>query len=403
MRIPLLPIIVALIIGVIIDFYISRRIPASLHICGKRGLKGRTLLWGIGIFFYTLLLLVIALPARRTGGSNLHAVLWILYTYITVYLSKFIYVIFDLLGSIPRLWKHSRVQWPGICGIVCGIAVFLLAWWGALINRYNIDVRHVTVEIEGLPVAFDGLTIAQLSDIHTGTYGSDTTFLAKVVDRVNSLNPDVIFFTGDIVNHRAGELLPHTGTLGRLHAPYGVYSVLGNHDYGDYAQWPDEYAKLNDRELLYSLEHAMGWHLLRNNTAWLRAGSDSLAVIGVENIGEPPFSVYGDLKASYPGKLNDQVSKILLSHNPMHWLHDIADDKEHNIALTLSGHTHAMQIELGGISPAALRYPVWGGLYTDTLGRDLYVNIGIGTVGTPMRIGATPEITLITLTAAKGK
>ncbi len=403
MRIPLLPIFVALIIGVLIDFYINRRIKAQTRLCGKRGPKIRSILWGVNIFLYTLLLLVIAMPSRRTGGSNLLVVLWILYIFITVYLSKLIYVIFDLLGSVPRIWKHRRLRWPCICGIVLGIAVFMLAWWGALINRFNIDVRNVTVEVEGLPESFDGLTIAQLSDIHTGTYGSDTTFLARVVDKVNSLNPDIIFFTGDIVNHRAGELLPHTATLGRLNAPKGVYSVLGNHDYGDYAQWPDEYAKLNDRELLYSLEKSMGWNLLRNNTAWLTAGNDSLAIIGVENIGEPPFNVYGDLEASYPGQLSDDITKILLSHNPMHWLNDIADKASQNIALTLSGHTHAMQIELGGVSPAALRYPVWGGLYTDSLGRDLYVNIGIGTVGTPMRIGATPEITLITLTAAKGK
>ena len=128
---------------------------------------------------------------------------------------------------------------------------------------------------------------------------------------------------------------------------------------------------------------------------------DSVALIGVENIGEPPFSVYGDLEKSYPGRLDDGQCKILLSHNPMHWVNEIADRKDKNIALTLSGHTHAMQIELFGISPATLRYKTWGGMYGDSIGNMLYVNIGIGTVGTPMRIGATPEVTVFTLKKQK--
>ena len=205
-------------------------------------------------------------------------------------------------------------------------------------------------------------------------------------------------FTGDIVNRRSNELLPHTGALSRITARDGVYSILGNHDYGDYCEWPSAKAKQDNMNLLRSLQKGMGWKLLLNETEWLRRGGDSIAIIGVENIGDPPFHTYGDLAISYPGNLGDTTTKILLSHNPMHWVNDISGHTDKNIALTLAGHTHAMQMELFGWSPAEWRYPTWGGLYTDPEGRqNLYVNIGIGAVGMPMRIGATPEITTITL------
>ena len=153
--------------------------------------------------------------------------------------------------------------------------------------------------------------------------------------------------------------------------------------------------------LMDSLQKSMGWRLLRNEHVILRQGTDSIALIGVENVGDPPFTVYGSLNDSYPS-LGDSVTKVLLTHNPAHWTSDIADNDSINIALSLSGHTHAMQIELFGLSPAVWRYPTWGGLYADTDSRHkLYVNIGIGTVGLPMRVGATPEITVITLRPAK--
>ena len=142
----------------------------------------------------------------------------------------------------------------------------------------------------------------------------------------------------------------------------------------------------------------MGWQLLNNESRTLRRGNDSIVVIGVENIGDPPFPVYGDLDAAYPGDLDDPSFKILMSHNPAHWVEDIKDSPDKNIALTLAGHTHAMQVELFGLSPAAFRYDTWVGMYADTdSAHRLYVNIGLGEVGIPARIGATPEITQITL------
>ncbi len=204
-------------------------------------------------------------------------------------------------------------------------------------------------------------------------------------------------FTGVIVNRRTKELDPFVGTLSRIKAKDGVFSIMGNHDYGDYMEWENEADKEANIQRLFTLEQKMGWRLLHNKTAMIYRGNDSIAVIGVGNIGDRPFRIYGSLSRAYP-EIEDDVTKILLSHNPTHWLDTIKKEQKSNIALTLSGHTHAMQIAIGRVSPAALRYKAWGGLYSseDKL-RNMYVNIGIGTVGIPMRIGATPEITIITL------
>ncbi|MDE5643679.1 MAG: metallophosphoesterase [Muribaculaceae bacterium] len=222
-----------------------------------------------------------------------------------------------------------------------------------------------------------------------------------MVEKVNSLHPDMIVFTGDIVNRHSQELQPFVQTLSGLDAPYGVWSILGNHDYGDYYEWASPQDKLQDIENLCGMQSRMGWHLLRNAHADITKGADTLKLIGVENLGDPPFRNYGDLAASYPD-LSDDRFKILLSHNPAHWTADIKGNENINIPLTLSGHTHAMQMSIGhSISPAAFRYDTWGGMYADSVGHKLYVNIGMGEVGIPARIGATPEITIITLRHSK--
>ncbi len=256
-------------------------------------------------------------------------------------------------------------------------------------------------EFADLPEDFDGYKIVQFSDFHVGTYGSDTAFVSEVVDVMNGLGADAIFFTGDIVNRRTGELTPFVKPLSRLHAPDGVYSILGNHDYGDYCTWESDADKAENLEEMKSLQKEMGWELLNNSTVYLREGADSIALVGVENWGEPPFKAYGDLDKAYPNQ-SDSVFKILLTHNPMHWVERISGNDTVNIDLALSGHTHAMQMQIGGWSPSKWRYPTWGGLYGDESGaHKLYVNIGLGTVAIPARIGATPEITLITLKRAR--
>lgn len=393
MRLPLVLILPLLVLGVLVDWYIVRAVGAR---CRRRW--PRLLAVWQGTAFALGLVVLIVLPKRSGSDADLTAIMWCLYAYFSVYMPKYIFVAVDLLAKLPQLFRRKRIKTMSVAGEVLAAVVFVAMWWGALVNRYSIDIREVSFESEALPEAFDGLRAVQISDIHTGSYGTDTAYLAKVVEAVNALTPDVILFTGDIVNRHSSELEPFTGVLGRLRTPYGVYSVLGNHDYGDYYVWPSPEAKVADRRHLVELQEGMGWKMLNNATAVIHRGPDSIAIVGVENIGDPPFPVYGDLDAAYPGDLADPVFKILMSHNPAHWTADIADAPDKNIPLTLSGHTHAMQMEVLGVSPAALRYSTWGGMYSDADGsHSLYVNIGIGEVGIPARIGATPEITLFTL------
>ncbi|MDE5960280.1 MAG: metallophosphoesterase [Duncaniella sp.] len=357
-------------------------------------------LWSANALFI-LILAVICLPKRNCSNGMLMAMMWMLYTYIAFYLPKYLFVIIDLIAKIPCLFKRHRLSWLSITGTVLSVVTFVALWWGALVNRFNIDVKDVEIEIAGLPDGFDGYRIVQFSDMHVGTFGNDTTFVSTFVDRINALNPDLIVFTGDIVNSKTTELPPFVAPFSRLNAPDGVYSILGNHDYGDYSEWPSAEAKKGNLELMKKLQADMGWHLLLNETVMLRQDGDSIALIGVENIGDPPFKVYGSLSKAYP-QLSDSVSKILLTHNPAHWTDSISGNADMRVPLSLSGHTHAMQLEILGWSPAKYRYPTWGGLYNDSdKQHQLYVNIGGGTVGFPARVGATPEITLITLKKLK--
>ena len=391
MRVPLLPILIVLAIGLLADCYIYRKMRAA-------GV-GRMWCWlhVIVASIATLgILTVTVAPKKSTDDSGLSMLMWTLFAYMSVYIPKYIYLACSLLRDLLHKIFHRGFRGLAIGGGVAGGLIFCLMWWGALFNRYNIDVKEVTVEIPDLPARFNGYRIVQLSDIHTGTYGTDTTFLKKVVDQANALDPDVILFTGDIVNRHSSELEPFMATLGALAAPDGVLSIMGNHDYGDYYMWASDSLKRDDVCRVQAMQDSMGWRMLNNSHTCLRRMEDSIIIMGVENIGDPPFTVYGDLEASYPD-LSDKATKILLSHNPAHWGDSVAGHPERNIALTLSGHTHAMQMELFGLSPAAFRYKNWGGLYDDKAGHQLYVNIGLGEVGFPARIGATPEITLITL------
>ncbi len=398
MRLPIIMVVIILLLQVATDAYIffaawqrSRRLGAA---------KFQLL---ESAFFLVYIIVFLCLPKRGESDQMLQVSMWMLFFYLTVYVGKIIFVLFDLIASIPKLWGGKRVNGISIAGIVVGIIAFIAMWWGALINRYHVQVNEVTVRIEDLPQSFAGYRIAQISDLHVGTFGRDTTFINKLVEIVNAQHPDLIVFTGDIVNRRADELKPFVNSLGRLDAKDGVISILGNHDYGDYIDWPSAQDKELNMEQLMDFQLEMNWELLTNSSTIVYGEnpSDSIVVIGVENWGEPPFPAYGDLLMAYPTP-GDSAVKILLSHNPVHWLKEVEPVDSMKIDLTLSGHTHAMQVALGRVSPAALRYDNWSGLYESHDGqRPLYVNIGAGTVGVPMRIGATPEVTIFTLIPKK--
>ena len=394
MRIPLLFLITVMVLSLLVDGYIYimvrrrcvSKVPARLQLVSA-------------VLLYMALIVGVSMPRRSGDDGSLLFIMWVLFGYMTFIMPKLVFVVVDAVALLPVLWHGRRWRWLSLTGGVIAIVAFLAMWWGALVNRFRVDVREVDFEFPHLPAAFDGFKIVQISDLHVGTYGDDDRFVRKLVGVINGLHPDAVMFTGDIVNRHSSELIPFVDALSGIEAPYGVFSILGNHDYGDYADWPSEADKAADVAALCAMQESMGWKLLLNQTEFMHSGRDSIAVIGVENIGDPPFRIYGSLHKAYPA-VGDSVSKILLSHNPAHWTDSIAGHDDVNIALTLSGHTHAMHIEVAGLSPAAMRYATWGSMYGDEAGRHaLYVNIGAGTVGMPMRLGATPEITLITLKA----
>lgn len=393
MRIPILLLLITAIFSLCIDTYIYIVLKKRLRSNAPARIQLVT-----ALILYVILIVGLSLPIR-SGNSDLFVVkMWVLFGYMTFIFGKLTFVIFDLLASIPKFFGRRRIRIITFVGGCMGVVLFLAMWWGALINRFNVDLIEIELPVQSLPEEFDNYRIVQISDLHVGTFGSDTAYVSRLVKYINSLEPDAVFFTGDIVNRTSAELIPFVETLSKIESRDGVFSILGNHDYGDYFDWESDKAKVAALDSLIAMQKSMGWNLLLNEHRFIRHGGDSIAVIGVENVGDPPFKVYGDLKASYPD-LSDNVTKILLTHNPAHWQMEIADNDKANVALTLAGHTHAMQIELFGWSPAVWRYPTWGGMYKDKSGRHpLYVNIGVGTVGMPMRLGATPEVTLFTLT-----
>lgn len=392
MRIPWTPLIIFILLSVFSDAYIYRALRNRL----KNKFWCRLQTWS-AVAFYALLVCAIALPRKAGDNEMLLTVMWMLYTFLSVYIAKYIYVVIDIIAYIPCVVHRKRVKTISVIAFVVSVFTFAVMWWGALVDRFMIDVREVEIARTDIPKSFDGYRIVQISDLHTGTFGNDTAFVSRLVDKINSLSPDLVVFTGDIVNSRSYELTPHAAPLSRLRAKDGVYSIMGNHDYGDYATWDSAADKKKSVQYLKDLQSSMGWKMLNNATAYIHNGVDSIALIGVENIGDHPFPIYGSLTKAYPTP-SDSLFKVLLTHNPAHWTDSISGNKDINIPLTLSGHTHAMQMEVAGLSPAAMRYPTWGGLYADADStHQLYVNIGAGTVGFPARIGAFPEVTVLTL------
>lgn len=409
MRIPALSIIFLFIFSFIIDLIIS----FDVRQFWKK--KGLWIYWITVVFCYSLLIVALSLP-RRNAESGLSAIMWLLFTYLTIYTAKFVYVICSVIGRLIRVgFRFKGNIYPSKwIGIFLGLSLMALMWIGVGFTRHHIMVVDEDFYSKNLPESFNGYKIAQISDLHVGTWDKDTTFLKNLVDTINSLNPDLIVFTGDLVNRESDELTPFTEVLSELHAKDGVYSILGNHDYGDYVDWENPADKDKNLMQLKDYQRKMGWRMLNNESVFIHNGNDSILLIGVENWGEPPFPKYGDLNVALLsdknaiGHQNDDSYKILLSHNPEHWNQEIS--KNTNINLTLSGHTHAMQamIKIGNYkwSPAKYRYDQWGGRYTrqneNGYITELYVNTGAGAVGMPARLmSAYPEVTLLTLKKAK--
>jgi hypothetical protein len=295
--------------------------------------------------------------------------------------------------SLPTRRRFLSVMALGMAALPFGALLY-----GMYRGKYNFKVLKHVLEFDDLPDAFDGYRITQISDIHSGSFDNRSK-IEYAVNLVNEQKSDVLFFTGDLVNNQAVEMKPWKSLFSQLHAPDGVFSILGNHDYGDYVSWETEEAKKENLDALKALQKEMGFDLLLNENRFLKRGNDRLAVIGVENWGRGGFKKAGDLKKATEGVAQDDF-KILLSHDPSHWEDVVIGDEVH-YHLTLSGHTHGMQfgIEIPGLvkwSPAKWRYTYWAGVYEE-LGQKINVNRGFGFLGYPGRVGIWPEITVITL------
>jgi len=291
----------------------------------------------------------------------------------------------------------SRRQF--VSQIALGLAAIPFASfiYGIVKGKYNFKVLKYTMFFEDLPEAFDGYKITQISDIHSGSFDNKEK-VKYAVDLVNEQASNVILFTGDMVNNKAEEMIPWKDTFKRLKAEDGVFSVLGNHDYGDYVQWSSDEGKAQNLEDLKNIQKELGFDLLLNESRFLEKNNQRIALVGVENWGKG-FRKKGDLK-----KAADQIDKndfkILMSHDPSHWEAQVIDDDYH-YHLTLSGHTHGMQfgIEIPGWikwSPVKWRYKYWAGIYKEK-GQYINVNRGLGYLAFPGRVGIWPEITVIEL------
>ncbi len=297
--------------------------------------------------------------------------------------------------------KISRLKFLSYVAVTFTVIPAISFLYGMVRGAYKYRVHKVKVGSPNLPEAFEGFKIVQLSDIHSGSFMSSEP-LVKAFNIVLEQKPDIIFFTGDLVNNEAIETEPHLDLYKMLKAPYGVYSTLGNHDYGDYKQWDSAADKKANLDALKAVHEKSGWRLLMNEHVPIEKNGQKIALLGIENWGgNLRFPRYGKLENAHAGTENYPF-KILLSHDPSHWDVQVSQEKKYNdIDLTLSGHTHGMQfgIEIPGLkwSPVQYLYKHWAGLYKQD-NQYLYVNRGLGFLGYPGRLGIWPEITVIELT-----
>jgi predicted MPP superfamily phosphohydrolase len=308
-----------------------------------------------------------------------------------------------LLQNDPGMqmsWFVTRSSIYSQISLGISLLMLLIIAYGITRGKHRFKVHRSELFFPDLPEAFDGFQITQLSDIHAGSFDNREA-LRDAIDLINKQESDVLFFTGDLVNNAASEMEPWISLFSELRAPLGKFSILGNHDYGDYVSWPSPEAKQDNLRQLESVHARIGFELLRNESRKLKKNGSFIDLLGIENWGKS-FVKHGDLPKTLKGTVPGSF-KILLSHDPSHWEEEVMNGKE-RIQLTLSGHTHGMQFgfELFGFqfSPARLRYKRWAGLYEKNK-RFLYVNRGFGFLGFPGRVGIWPEITVLTLRRTK--
>ncbi len=377
---PYIIVIILLLVTVVPDLYIAHFF-----------LRGEILTLRL-LYWLPLVAIYMALVLALCGYQQE----WMLRIFIALILCtalpKLFFLLFSATGKgISYLFPPAGAV-GNVIGMMVGIVVIGIAVYGFTIGWKRVTVREVEINFPDLPVAFDGYKIVQLSDLHIGTYRYSPETLHRIVRQVNELNPDAVFFTGDIVNSSPDELEMFIKPLSEIAAKDGIYSILGNHDYCTYNRYNNPQEQAENLQKVIQQERMMGWNLLLNEHRIIRRDSDSIAIVGVENDGKPPFPALGDLPKATSG-IPEGLYKVLLSHDPTHWRRKVLPQTD--IQLTLSGHTHAMQLRFGNFSPSSWAYPEWGGLYYEGK-RVLHVSTGTGS-NVPFRWGAWPEIDVITL------
>jgi len=413
---PFLVITIFSVVILLIDVYAYRGVK-KLIVDLSKTIKRliRILFWIVPVIIIAGLILVPLLRSEINPAEFLIYFHFISGTFILFYLPKLIFIIFnfidDFLHGAIHLFsrkkkenssdqaakKITRSQFLTRIGIITAGIPFLSIAYGIAWGRFDLTLRKVKLGFKNLPKNFNGLKVVQLSDFHIGSLLNHSSFIEEAVKKVNSINPDLILFTGDFVNNVSEEMDKFLPLLRKLKSKYGNYSILGNHDYGEYVHWESEEAKDKNLDRLKQLQSNAGFDLILNDSRKIKIEDEEIELIGVENWGLPPFPQYGDLNKAQTNVNNDSF-KILMSHDPTHWDEQVLGHT--NIDLTLSGHTHGAQfgIEIPGWrwSPVNVRYKRWGGLYTEEK-QHLYVNTGLGFIGFPGRVGMPPEITLIEL------
>jgi len=373
--------------------------------------------WIHGVYVLPSILILAALiyQISNMGAGKVMNIntMYVFGIFLTFFVPKLIIVVFmfgedmgrfftgifmKVAGSDEAQFMASRRKF--VSTIALGIAAipFTSLLYGMIQGKYNYKVLKYVLEFEDLPGEFEGFTLTQISDIHSGSFDNRNK-VEYAINLINEQKSDVILFTGDLVNNIADEMNDWKQLFSTLKAPHGVFSVLGNHDYGDYVKWESDSEKAGNLQNLKKLQKDMGWNLLLNENRYLKKNGQKIALIGVENWGENGFKQAGDLDKACQGISEDDF-KILMSHDPSHWQSKVKKDPRH-FHLTLSGHTHGMQfgIEIPGIlkwSPIKYRYKNWAGIYEE-FGRFINVNRGFGFLGYPGRVGIWPEITVIQL------
>ena len=403
-----------LAILLILDWYVFqaiRTVTAGLPVRGR--LIWHAVYWSITAMS---ILLVILLPYffSKPGPHYARSILFALVA--GLFFAKLIASLFFLTDDLRRVLQwvgyqvlpknknvtstdvlFSRSVFLSWAGLVAGAGLFSALSYG-INNRYRYQVRKLKLNFPSLPASFDGLKIVQLSDIHAGSF-TDPLAVERGIKMVMEQQPDLILFTGDLVNNLASEMDDYWPLFAQLKAPLGVFSITGNHDYADYVQWESLEQKRANFEKLKAVHAQMGWQLLMNQHVVITRNQSSIGIIGIENwSAKSRFPKYGNFKKAFAGAAEIPFS-ILLSHDPSHWRAEILEQYP-TVALTLSGHTHGMQFgfEIPGLqwSPVQYVYNEWAGLYKHAK-QALYVNRGFGFIGYPGRVGILPEITVIEL------